>query len=187
MNNTFFKRDIFVLTTGVVNTLYVKLSSIPLISSISIILDSNNSLTTSQFDLIQINDENVSQYPDTEIGDYILSWSGELLIDTLALLRTNIDKKLQVQYVTENTDSSTIQQVDYTDWDNSVRMYPESMLIQESTEEIELQNYPIENSLFVFANGYYFSKDKDYTIEGKTITFTNTIQPATYLSFVYMY
>jgi hypothetical protein len=52
---------------------------------------------------------------------------------------------------------------------------------------VELTFLPIDSSLLVFNNGSYKTKTKDYSIDGKVITFVTAANPGEYVSVTYMY
>lgn len=168
-----------------INRGHVKLSSMPNVNSVSVNIAGVNSLLLAQFNLLPVDDSNISIYSDSVSGDYVLSWIG--LSDTETLLRNNDGQKLEVQYVTDNTDSQTINQVDYTNWDNSVKYYHEYFTNEDPVDSIELTYLPIDSSLMIFINGIFQTKGKDYTVNGKTIDFVTSISSGFYISVVYMY
>ena len=107
-----FQLDTFELTQVLFDRGYLILSDIPEHATISLIVEEQNDILSSYYNVFQVTSENIFLFPDAEVGKYVLAWDETLasssssssaeISELRGILEANIGDIIQVRYISNN-------------------------------------------------------------------------------------
>ena len=93
-----FTRQTIFITPEIINNQYVIFSVAPIVETVQILIFEENPILLSEFEIIIIDDTNISEYIDCAVGQTILSWKNSIEDIQRLILGTD---EIEIMYISE--------------------------------------------------------------------------------------